>query len=241
MDHAQAVPGRNNGRDIGLIETHTLPEVIDSLALLATSPSWSDTDRTAFKNWLETYFTWLLKSANGIDERRQLNNHGTWYDVQAAYLALALGKTGEATDILTTALQSRLSFQVEPDGSQPRELVRTKSFEYSLFNLEALFACAQLSDHAGVDWWNFSAKDGRSLRAALAYLAPYADPAKPWPKKDLGDPSRTRLLPFFAIDLAHHSDPEFRSLLEKYAPSDPAGRWRLLWDLPASMTRTDQK
>jgi hypothetical protein len=235
MDHAQAVPGINNGRGIGLIETRNLPAVVDSLALLATSPSWTDADQAGFKDWLEHYFAWLLKSANGIDEHRQLNNHGTWYDVQAAYLALALGKTGEAKEILTTGLKSRLSSQVEPDGSQPRELVRTKSFEYSLFNLEALLACAQLSDKAGVDWWNFSTHDGRSLHAALAYLAPYANPEKPWPKKDLVHPSRTRLLPLFAIYLDRQDDPEFRQLLFKYAPTDPAARWHLLWDPPAPL------
>ena len=233
MDHAQAVPGINNGRGIGLIETRNLPTIVDSLALLADSPAWTDADQAAFKHWLENYFAWLQKSANGVDEHRQPNNHGTWYDVQAAYLALALGKTSEAKEILTTSLKSRLSSQVEPDGSQPRELVRTKSFEYSLFNLEALLACAQLSDKAGVDWWNFSTQDGSSLHAALAYLAAYANPEKPWPKKDLVHPSRTRLLPLFAIYLAHHYDPEFRQLLLKYAPTDPAARWRLLWEPPA--------
>lgn len=69
--------------------------------------------------------------------------------------------------------------QIEPDGQQPLELARTKSLGYSLFNLEALFNLARLGGNVNVDWWNFATKDGRSLQAAMRYLAPYADPSKP--------------------------------------------------------------
>jgi len=232
LDHAQAIPGINDGRGIGLIETRTLVAVTDGLALLDSSPAWTAPDRAAFGLWLRDYRHWLLTSAKGIDEQDELNNHGTWYDVQAAGLALALGNEPEARKILTTGLKLRLADQVEPGGSQPRELVRTKSLEYSFFNLEALFACASLGDRAGVDWWSYATPDGRSLHAALSYLAPYIDPARPWPKKDLVNPARTRLLALLACYLTHRDEPQLRALLEQYATADPDGRWRLLWPSP---------
>lgn len=238
LDHAQAIPGITKGRGIGIIESRDLGRVADALALLGDSTAWTAADRTAFTTWLEHYLHWLLTSANGIDEQDELNNHGTWYDVQAAHLALVLGKKEEARKILTTGLTFRLAAQIEPDGKQPRELLRTKSLDYSLFNLEALLLCAQLGGEIGVDWWNHTTTDGRSLQAALVYLAPYIDPEKTWPKKDLGDVDRTRLLPLFAHYLAHRDDPAIRAHYEKFAPSTaPTARWRLLWSVASEGRR----
>ncbi|HEX2854821.1 MAG TPA: alginate lyase family protein [Opitutaceae bacterium] len=230
LDHAQAIPGITKGRGIGIIESRDLGRVADALALLGKSAAWTDADRAAFTAWTGNYLHWLRTSPNGTDEQDELNNHGTWYDVQAAHLCLVLGEKSEARKILTQGLTLRLAAQIEPDGRQPRELLRTKSLDYSLFNLEALFLCAQLGGEAGVDWWGYQTADGRSLRAALAYLAPYADPAKAWPKKDLVEADRARLLPLFAQYLAHRDDPTIRELHEKFsATTEPAARWRLLW------------
>ena len=235
LDHAQAIPLVTKGRGIGIIETREMGRIADALAMLGGSSAWTPADRSAFTAWLEAYYRWLLTSANGIDEQDELNNHGTWYDAQAAHLALILGKKDDAKKILTTGLKLRLAAQVEPDGSQPRELARTKSLDYSLFNLEALFVNAQLASEVGVDWWMFTTADGRSLSGALHYLAPYADPEKAWPKKDLVAADRARLLPLFAQYLAHRDDPVIRALYQKFAATEePAARWRLLWPVTTS-------
>jgi hypothetical protein len=229
LQHAQAIPGINDGRGIGIIESRRLGEISDALALLGESPAWTADDRAAFHQWLVDYYTWLTTSAHGRDEQGERNNHGTWYDVQASYLALALGRPAAARQILTEGLARRLAGQIQPDGSQPLELARTKSLDYSLFNLEALFDCAALAEQVGVDWWHFATADGRSLRAALAYLAPYVDPAKSWPREDLHAADRSRLLPLFARYLQHADEPGFRNLLDRFSPTtDRTSRWRLL-------------
>src|SRR5581483_7819254 len=122
FDFAQYIPGVNTGRGIGLIETAHLGGICDSLALLQGSGAWSDADARGFHDWIERYFTWLTTSKNGRDEAAAENNHGTWYDAQAAHLALFLGKNEVAKQILTTGLKKRLEFEIEPDGSQPREM-----------------------------------------------------------------------------------------------------------------------
>ncbi|MEO7415244.1 MAG: alginate lyase family protein [Opitutaceae bacterium] len=232
LEHAQAIPGITKGRGIGIVEYRELGRVVDALALVGGSSAWTATDRTNLTAWTESYYRWLLTSANGIDEQDELNNHGTWYDAQAAHLALVLGKRDEAKKILSQGLKLRLTEQIEPDGAQPRELARTKSLDYSLFNLEALFVCGELGERTGVDWWSYRTPDGRSLEAALRYLAPYVDRTKTWPKKDLVEADRARLLPLFSQYLAHREDAEIRALYEKFAASaEPAARWRLLWPL----------
>jgi hypothetical protein len=226
LNFGQYVTGVNEGREEGIIEFLSLVPACDSLTLIGTSPAWTQKDAEAFHAWLGAYFTWLTESPTGRAEAAALNNHGTCDDVQIAYIALMLGKTDYAKKLLVDDLQKRLARQVEPDGRQPLELARTKSLNYSLKNLEGLFALAQLGDRVGVDWWDYATPDGRSLRVALRYLAPYADPGKPWPQEDLIAGDRTRLFALFAQALHHGDDPLFRAMLH-FSPAD--ARWQLLW------------
>jgi hypothetical protein len=234
LQFAQFIPGVNQGRGIGIIDTHALGTVTDSAALLGGSPAWTLADNRGLRAWFEAYFTWLTTSTNGREEAGEKNNHGTWYDAQAAHLALYLGQDAWARKLLTAGLQSRIVQHVEPDGRQPLELARTKSLGYSLFNLEALLTCATLADRVGVAWWGFNSTDGRSLRAALAYVAPYTDPAKKWPHRQITSENRGRITPLLAQFLAHRDDAELRAIFSRFgpAPEEASARWRLLWPQP---------
>jgi hypothetical protein len=81
--------------------------------------------------------------------------------------------------------------------------------------------------------WSFTTPDGRSLRGALHFMAPYADPAKAWIKKDLEIDPRTRLLPFVAEALNHDDSPLMRSAFEHLSDDQTrSARWRLLYNVP---------
>jgi hypothetical protein len=227
INFGQYVSGVNDGREEGVLEFRPLMGVCDALALLADSAAWTEKDTQAFHDWLTLYVTWVRESRLGRTEAAAVNNHGTWCDAQLADLALVLGQRDAARDLARAGLEKRLARQVEPDGRQPLELARTKSLNYSLLNLEGLFNLARLGAHVDVDWWNYTTPDGRSLRVALRYLAPYADPGKAWPKQDVVAGDRNRLFPLLAEGLRHGDDPFFRDLLTRFAPVD--ARWRLLW------------
>lgn len=227
FQHAQAIPGITSGRGIGIIESRWLIHINEGLAMLGASKAWSAQDRAAMKDWLGAFYTWLRTSKNGRDEEGEHNNHGSWYDAQAAHLALVLGRDGDARAILQRGLAKRLAAHIAPDGSQPHELARTRSLDYSIFNLEALLICAQLADRVGVDWWGHTTPDGRSLRAALAYIAPYADPAAPWPRKDIHDADRRQILPLLALYLRHRDDAALRRLYEAHAAQGAGLPYRL--------------
>lgn len=235
LEFAQAIPGINPGRGIGIIETSRLVAVTDGLALLAGSPAWSAKDATEMAAWLSDYFHWLTTSKNGLEEAHAEgvfagNNHGSWYDAQAVNLALVLGRTDEAKRRLLAVTRERIARQIEPDGRQLLELARTKSLNYSLFNLEALAQLGRLGEHVGVDLWKFSTADGRSLRAAVRFLAPYADPAKAWLQPDLEEGDRRRILPLLVESLRHGEDPDFRTVLKKFSGQPlPGEYWRLTW------------
>jgi hypothetical protein len=134
-------------------------------------------------------------------------NHGTLYDVQVMRLALITGRTDLAKQVAETAKQKRIATQIEPDGSQPMELKRTKAFSYSRLNLRALAALATLADRVGVDLWNFQTPDGRSIRHALDFLVPYVKtPPEKWPFQQIQKFDRAELAPIYrqaAVALRH--------------------------------------
>ncbi|MDF9828359.1 hypothetical protein M2447_002477 [Ereboglobus sp. PH5-10] len=232
LNHAQGIRGRNSGRGAGVLEGRHITALTDGLALIAASSAWPAEKQTAMRAWLESYHTWLTTSKIGLAEAAAANNHGTWYAVQAAHLELALGKTAAARRRVEKQLPHYIATQIEPDGRQPHELARTNSLHYSIFNLEPLFELAQLGERAGyTGGWAHTTKDGRSLRAALAYVAPYLDPAKPWPKKDITPGKTARILPLLRAYLARQDDAQFKALYETYSVSTPdlaKERWHLL-------------
>ena len=147
LEFAQAIPGLNTGRGIGLIETRGLTRVVDSVGLLAGSPAWTQADQSGVEAWFSQFLTWMIESKNGKDESASKNNHGTFYDVQITSYALFVGKQDLAKTTLETAKQKRIAFQIEKDGRQPLELERTKSWDYSVMNLEGLVSLAELAEH----------------------------------------------------------------------------------------------
>jgi hypothetical protein len=130
--------------------------------------------------------------------------------------------------LLQQEMPRLLDMQVKNKGEQERELVRTNSLGYSLFNLQALFRLAVLGDYTGVDCWKVTAADGGGLYAALDYLAPYTDPANPWPVNEVRQADRKLLLPMLAQAYAQNKDAKYKDRLEKFYGDDP-DLWRLLW------------
>lgn len=227
LQHAQAIPGVSPGRAIGIIDSRNIVNLLDGLALIDGSPAWPAKDATAMKAWLTDFHRWLTTSENGREESTKENNHGTWWDVQAAALALAIGRPDDAKKILAAVPAKRIALQIEPDGRQPHELARTRSLAYSCFNLEAFLLLARLGEHVDLDLWKFTTEDGRSLRGALRYLAPYADPAVEWPKKEIDATKRSRLLPLLHEAVHRSGEPDLRALLEKFGRHPAPGEyWR---------------
>ena len=103
-------------------------------------------------------------------EGTRKNNHGTWYDVQVCNILIYLGDVEQVKSILEAVKDKRIATQIEPDGSQPLELARTKSFSYSTMNLAGFTELARLGKLLGVDLWNFETGDGRSIKKAYEFL-----------------------------------------------------------------------
>jgi hypothetical protein len=225
---AQAIPGINTGRGIGLIESRALTRVVDADGLLAGSKAWTDADHRGLQQWFSQFLQWMLESAYGRDEAAAKNNHGTYYDTQVASFALFLGKADLAKKILGTAKQKRIAVQIEPDGRQPLELVRTKAWSYSVANLSGLMSLARLGENVGVDLWHYETADGRGIRKALDYLTPFALGEQKWPHQQLGGFSGDSLFPLLRRAAEKHPEEKYRRIVGKLPTVSDTSRMNLL-------------
>jgi alginate lyase len=230
LTFAQAIPGITEGRGIGIIETRGLIRLLDAIKLIEPCASWTSDDRREIRQWMSAYLDWLLTSRNGQDERAAKNNHGTWYDAQAAALALFLGRPALTRQIVAESKTRRIALQIRPDGRQPLEEARTRSLDYSIFNLEALIQLAELGRRVGVDLWRYEAPNGSSIRKALDYLATYADTTRKWASEQITPIDATRLLEVLRVGDLVFNDTSYHAQIDRM-PRDRvhANRVQLLY------------
>ena len=103
--------------------------------------------------------------------------------------------------------------QIEPDGSMPAELARTKSLSYSLFNLNAFFTLARLGEIVDVDLWNYRTADGRSVRGALDWMTPFATGQKPWTHKQITKQTYAVMVTLFRQAAIAYREPAYEKLI----------------------------
>ena len=217
LRYAQAIHGRSTGRGTGIIDTIHLVEVARALERLDGVRGWSRDDADLARRWFDDYLNWLTTDQYGKDERDATNNHATCWVMQVAAFAHYTDNRALLDDA-RTRFKTVLLQQMAPDGSFPRELGRTKPYGYSLFNLEAMATIAQILSTPEDDLWTFELPDGRGMRKAMAYMAPYIRNKKSWPKPpdvmyDANWPMRQASLLFAGVALKEPSYLELWSSL----------------------------
>jgi hypothetical protein len=183
LQYAQAIHGRFTGRGTGIIDTIHLVEVARAIEVLQASKDMPPVDLKAIKQWFNDYLAWMTTSKNGTDERDARNNHGTCWVMQVAAFAHLTGNEellAYCRDRFKTVLVPN---QVAANGSFPEELRRTKPYGYSLFNLDAMATICEILSTPNDNLWQFALSDGRGMKKALDYMAPYIKDKKSWPLK----------------------------------------------------------
>lgn len=223
MEFAQIHRGHKEVRGSGLIDGRDLGMAVSAFELIAPSRVFSQYDEQQFRSWVSRYLEWLQTSARGKDERDAENNHGTYFLNQLVALAAFTGETGVLREILEKEAPKLMDRQLESDGSQPRELKRTKPFSYSVFNLIAWARFATLAQRLGVDLWHHETPDGATLKTAFEYLMPCLAEEKACPI----DPSKvTRdrardLAPGLAMAADVFGEPRWREVAQSLV-GDPS-------------------
>jgi hypothetical protein len=184
-----------------------MARLIDGFGLLSDAQALSPEDRAGLLGWFRDYLSWLRDSDLGHKEGQAKNNHGIWYDVQVVSLALTTGQVELARETLQFSRKRRIGRQIDPEGRQPEELQRTRSWHYSIYSLQAFVALAGMGERAGVDLWRYQTPDGRSMRKAVEWLIPFALGDKPWTTPEIGGFTPEALWPIVREAAARLQDP----------------------------------
>ena len=203
INYGQSVPGGVEGRPLGVIEWDGISRLVSTMQLLDRDKLLLIPFKNSVDKWLSDYTNWLRTSKIGLEEDAQAQNHGNWYDFQVVGLLRYLGRNQEAKEKVEAA-KTRIASQIQPDGSMPLELRRTKSVYYCEMNLRALTFVTEMGRTLGVDLWAYQTPDGRSIKKAFDYLRPFALGEKEWVGNQIvgGGPKKAieeRLKPLFSI------------------------------------------
>lgn len=220
LEFAQGIPGVVEGRSAGIVESRFLPTILDGVTLLRGSPAWSDADDQALAAWMRAFLEWLATSDRAREQAARGNNQETWWELQLVALALHTGQEDRARTTLEAA-RDEIPRQFLPDGRQPHELARTRSWDYSIFNLTPYLHLARLGERVGVDLWSFRTPEGRSLQQGVDYLVPFATGERDWPHEQITEFEPSALHPVLRWAALGWDEPRYRALAEEIRGGTP--------------------
>jgi len=179
MNFSQAIKGENTGRGAGLIDGRHLIKIIEAIGILNQVSMIPIKDVEMMQSWFSSYLNWMQTSKNGQEEMNAPNNHGVWYDALRLSIALFTDQNELANKIVLNA-QKRLESQLDSNMRFPLEMARTTSLHYSLFVVEAFMKIAKMGEFTKTELWNYSGKNGKSLKKSFNEIAPYLYQETKW-------------------------------------------------------------
>ena len=180
LSYAQAILGVCQGRGIGIIDTLHLVDVVFAAEKLKSSPYMTEEIYTGLKRWFARYLGWMLTDVNGIQEMNKDNNHGVCFFVQAAAFA-RFADNERIVDFCRDYYKKGLLKQEADDGSFPRELGRTKPYNYSIFVVDNMVSLCHILSLPEDNLWEYISPDGKSIVKALDFITPYLLDKESWP------------------------------------------------------------
>jgi hypothetical protein len=187
MNFGQAFPGVADGRNAGVHEWKPQSSVITALQMFNNDGILPADVKQGMDEWLSKYLNWLITNPMAISAGFTGQNHANYYNHQVVGLMMYFGETDKAKAVVEDAKLSRIADQIMPDGTQPKEMGRTKSVSYTAGNLWLMTELTILGRKLGIDLWEYESADGRSLKKAYAFLVPYVLNPSDWPKKQISE------------------------------------------------------
>jgi len=154
------------------------------------------------------------------------SNHGSFFYNQLAALQILVGDLDGAKNTTNTYFTEQYMGQIDANGEQPLEAVRTRPYHYRSYNLAAMITNARLGDYLGLDsFWNKTTTNGGTIKTALDYAINIPP----------GDETADELYPNIAAVGATYGDADgkyaaFLANADNQYPAEPY----FLWDQPFS-------
>ncbi|MBN1302082.1 MAG: alginate lyase family protein [Melioribacteraceae bacterium] len=182
LKYAQLIRNKPVVRGVGIIETHRFTLLTEAFNFLYITGYWRDESALKTKNWFRDFLHWLKESEYGLDEKLRGNNHSSWYAAQIAVYSFFTGDSSGIGGLFDYSRHFLIDNQIESNGAQPLEEIRTLSLNYSSFNLSALLTLSAALKKYGYNLYNYSNPQNASLETAISYLTPFLEEPGKWNK-----------------------------------------------------------
>ncbi len=179
LEYSQGVQGITKGSSWGVIDSLHLTEVARA-ASFTLDEFVPPEDALAVREWFASYLNWMKTSENGAKERSAANNHAAAWALQASEYTRLIGDEETRREIRDWYRTVFLPDQMGLDGGFPRELARTKPYNYSIFNLDVMAALCQSLSSPEENLFDFALDDGRDACKAMEFLYPFLADKSHW-------------------------------------------------------------
>lgn len=186
----------------------TVPGIIYGASLIEDYAGWPAAEKTAFATWVSNFYasalTWW-----------QSDNHGDWNLVLRTVSAAYLGDTTKLAALDTIIKQRIGGDAINGQGQMFQELTRTNSLSYSTYDLNTLTLMAEIGRHWGYDWYHYTA-NGRSLKLAYDYHAPFVTNPGTWPYQQITAYSKNDNTALYEMAYSQFQAPAYLAVLNRW-------------------------
>lgn len=179
FEYAQVNPDQElfKSNSTGMIEAYVFISLTESIYLVNSIKRIDRKTMKGLKNWMLRFAEWSDERYTAYFEKVN-NNISLAFDVTLADLYLFAGEKDKAQKIVDEFSEKRLVGQIKEDGSQPAELVRTRAFYYSLYNLSHIIDFCHLARY----WYpNYFKENGGRVDNAYEFLGQFVDNPESFP------------------------------------------------------------
>lgn len=233
LEYAQMERGPTGqiGTHTGLLDLKCMAKVTTGILVLrqGSSPHWTSDLDAKMVNWTTTYVHWMQTSQIAYGEFTALNNHGTFFYNQLAANQILIGDKAAAQATINGYFSKQYLAQIDGNGEQPFEMVRTHPYHYRAYNLAAAIINAKIGEYLGLSFWNTPTSKGGNIQKACDFAMQYT------PDEAEGDGPASELYDSIATVASKYGDPggKYASFIAKAYTDYPAEPW-FFWDQPFS-------
>lgn len=182
--YAQVIPDdnvNNVGTSSGMIEAYVFNTLIESLRLVNCTYLINRKTYKSLQEWFSQFASWSEKQYS--DYFNTVNNNiSLAFDVTMTNLHLFAGENKKAKCIADNFASKRINMQIEDDGKQPAELIRTRAAYYSLYNISHIIDFCCLARY----WDNhYLANNGGRIEKAFDFIQQYLDKPETFPYQQI--------------------------------------------------------
>lgn len=215
-------PNTPSGSTNGFIETTPFVSMLEGFNLAAESGVISKDVVDGLYDWMSEYLNWCDTSDLGTRLRENgTQNHVTHFDRQTTAYRLFLALKDDsylerAKDYIEKYTPKRLKSQIRSDGSQPEELRRTKSWNYTNMNMQAFFQTALMAERIGVDLWNYEYNGQVYIKSMIDWFLPYLAKEKEWTWKQIQKEPVTKIQYCLQMAAKKYNDEKYLRAIDNF-------------------------